>query len=72
MYFVPILVCFSFFHGSFQDFAVMFQSSLRMHHGILNQKIAREHFYSQANYEFMFILSDTKNGKNRGTFDNLG
>ena len=35
-------------------------SSLRMHHWILNQNIARQHFYSQAIYEFMFIPSDTK------------
>ena len=32
----------------------------------------REHFYSQANNEFMFIPSDTKNGKNRGRFDSYG
>ena len=31
-----------------------------MHHWILNQNIARQHFYSQAIYEFMFIPSDTK------------
>ena len=48
---------------------IVFQCSLRMHHWIFNQNIAREHFYSQANYEFMFIPSDTKNGKNRGRFD---
>ena len=34
--------------------------------------VACEHYYSQANYEFMFILSDTKNGKNAGRFDNYG
>ena len=45
---------------------IMFQCSLRMHHWIFNQNIAREHFYSQANYEFMFIPSGSKNGKNRG------
>ena len=37
---------------------------------ILYQNTARGYFYSQANYEFMFISSDTKNGKNRGRFDN--
>ena len=51
---------------------IVFQSSLRMYHWILNQKIAREHCFSQANYEFMFILSDTKNGKNMGRFANHG
>ena len=50
----------------------MFQSSLRMHNWILKQNIAREHFYSKANYEFMFIPSDTKNAKNWGGFDNHG
>ena len=35
--------------------------SLRMHHWIFNQNVTREHFYSQANDEFMFIPSDTKN-----------
>ena len=35
-----------------------------MHDWILNQNIAPEQFYSQDNYEFMFTLSDTKNGKN--------
>ena len=43
-----------------------------MHHGIFNQKVSREHLYYQANYEFMFILSDTKNGKNKGRFDSHG
>ena len=43
-----------------------------MHHWIFNQNIAREHFYSQANYEIMFIPFDTKNGKNRGRFGNHG
>ena len=45
---------------------------LRMHHWIFGQNIAREHFYSQANYEFMFIPFDTENGENRGRFDNYG
>ena len=49
---------------------IVFQSSLRMHHWILNQKIEREQFYSEANYEFMF--TDTKNGKNKGRFGNHG
>ena len=34
--------------------------------------IAHEHFYSQANYEFIFIPPDTKNKKNRGRFDSHG
>ena len=38
----------------------------------IQSNIAREHSYSQANSEFMFIPSDTKNGKNRGKFDNHG
>ena len=50
----------------------MFQFSLRMHHRIFNQSIAREHFYSQVNYEFIFIPSDTKNGKIRDRFDSHG
>ena len=33
------------------------------------QSKAREHFYFQANYEFMFIPSDTKSRKNRGRFE---
>ena len=33
-----------------------------MHHWIFNQNIAHEHFYSQANYEFMFIPT-LKTGK---------
>ena len=41
-------------------------------HWIFNQNIAREDFYSQVNYEFILILSDTKNGKSRGRFDNHG
>ena len=38
----------------------------------IHQNIAREHSYSQANYEFMFIPSNTKNWKNRVRFDNHG
>ena len=38
----------------------------------IQSNIAREHFYSQENYELMFIPSDTKNGKNRVRFDNHG
>ena len=34
-----------------------------MHHWLLIKIIARENLDSQANYEFMFILSDIKNGK---------
>ena len=34
--------------------------------------IAHEHFYSQANYEFIFIPPDTKNKKNRSRFDSHG
>ena len=51
---------------------IVFQCSLRMHRLIFNQNIAGEHFYSQANYEFMFIPSDTKNRKARGRFDGHG
>ena len=38
----------------------------------IQSNIAREHFYSQENYELMFIPSDTKNEKNRVRFDNHG
>ena len=41
-------------------------------HWIFNQNIAHEHFYSQENYEFMFIPSYTKNGKIKGRFDSHG
>ena len=35
-----------------------------LHHWIFNQNIVREHFHSQANYEFMFIpFADTKKEK---------
>ena len=46
-----------------------------MHHWILNHNIAREREQKNvniANYEFMFIPSDIKNGENMGRFDNHG
>ena len=51
---------------------VVFQCLLRIPGWIFSQNIAREHFYPQASYEFVFILSDIENGKNMGRIDSHG
>ena len=58
-----------YLHGLF-ELSMIFQDLENMVFPALN--IAHEHFYSQANYEFIFILPDTKNKRNRGRFDSHG
>ena len=36
----------------------------------IQSKYCTQTLYSQANYKFTFIPTDTKNGKNMGAFDN--